>query len=247
MNNFILIMPLNYSINYTQNAYNRSDNQRLRECLLEATENFCMYKYDLLKILERSDDGHLDHTIEEITYIGQNKNPLNCKFNIAIVSKDFNLITKKTNIERLEEFNEDFGCTHGYRCTEICNSLKQKLLNYSRIKGILLMPNPFYVLDDALVFDLEHLEFKQNPKYRNKLFRLEKHISNLDLNSCNELKERIKLICKIVKGTSGNKEIIKSMLDTKHYMSLVEKKILALFYELEINKIILYCDVILSN
>ncbi|MGL4902784.1 MAG: hypothetical protein ACRC51_10500 [Cetobacterium sp.] len=246
MSKFFLIMPLNYSVNYTQNAY-KSNNQRLRECLLEATENFCMYKYDLLKIPGRSDDGHLDHSIEEVTYKGENRNPLHCKYNIAIVSKDFNLITKKRNSERLEEFSEDFGCTQGYSCIEICDSLKEKLLKYSRIKGLLLMPNPFYVLEDALVFDLENLEFKQNPKYRNKLIRLEEHILNLDLNSCNELNKRIKLICKSIIRFSGDKEIIKYMLEAEHYMSLVEKKILSLFYEMEKNELILYCEIILSN
>lgn len=247
MSHFTLIMPLNYSINYTQHAY-RSDNQSLRNCLLDSTNNFCMYRYDLIKIPGRSDDGHLDHTIEQVTYNGNAKNPLNCKYNIAIVSKDFNLITKKLETKRLESFSEDFKCPHGYICSERCDLLEQKLSKYSRIQGILLMPNPNYGLaEDALVFDLKDLTFKQNPKYHNKLIRLEKHILRLDLNSCKELRDRLMLICKSLKNNDNIKEFIKNNLEYNYYFHLVEKKLLEFFLTLDIKKILFYCEIILSN
>lgn len=184
-------IPTFYEVIYPEENYKYFDNQNhsdiLKEKLLAASKNYCMYCKKKLEI-QGEFDYNLEHSIEKSNG-GDGSFLRNCKFNLSVSCSKCNQKFKAMMIQSIEikDFNYD-TCTNK-NCSSPCEKINEAFIAYSKRNSIIVQPQGVINTDEEKRLEIEYdiIEeiFKESSKYkympRDANFILE-HISRFALN-----------------------------------------------------------------
>lgn len=217
LHNELLVLQIpKFTVEFVKDkAYGYSSEEKkksLKETLVKASNGYCMYCYRRI-VLDRQNNGHLEHGIEK-----ENSSKLfDCVPNISIVCGSCNMSRKKKGEKKrklekkvIEEF-EKSKCIDG--CVKPCNSyekLKELYIENEESK-IILQPLGVRGKETGESLELEYdvldTEFKPSSKYQysdNEKEFINKHIVRFKLN---DREQKTEQLIKFLRDTINNNGI----------------------------------------
>lgn len=204
MHRELLVLQIpKFKVNFAKDkvyGYSSEEKKRnLKEALVEASNGYCMYCYRRI-VLDRQNNGHLEHGIEK----DNTKKLLDCVPNISIACASCNTSRKKQgekkrkiSKELIDEFKKN-ECID--RCEKPCEAyeeLKAKYIENDDSK-IILQPLGVKGKDTGEMLELEYdvleAEFKPSRSHRyscNEEQFIKTHIARFKLNDKQQKTEQL--------------------------------------------------------
>ena len=199
-------IPIKFYPNFTDGTdyyYSLSDSKakrNLKNVLLAASNNCCMYTYDPIVVGTGEFNGDIEHSIEKSKFIIPGINPFNCKYNLSVSSKLANQKYKKGMVPL--GVIPSFKCQRNYNCNKPCKEIIELHVDAIKANKYILMPNMFSsylnMKECDLQYSLFNLTFNSSEKGTDFSNILDNHIDVFKLNENLFIEQEIISICERV-------------------------------------------------